>query len=121
MLSGLDRMPLPWPADDRWGVEMFAAQIDAMVRGVTIRRVYPLVDWALMSAAALLGALCVHRLRERTRTLRIAALTVIALLWVAASVALYRTNRQLIALPYDLVALALGAWLANRNWRRTSA
>jgi CHASE2 domain-containing sensor protein len=119
MLPGRDIIPLPWPADDRFGVELFAAQVDAMASGIAIRRIHPLAEWALMSAAALLGAYCSHRLRERPRALRIAALTAIALVWVAVSVAWYRTERQLIALPYDLAALALGAWLANRNWRRT--
>jgi hypothetical protein len=119
LLSGSDRQPLPWPADDRWGVELFTAQIDAMTRGVAIVRIDPVAEWALMSALALLGAYIGRRLRERPRMLRIAALTAIALVWIAVSIAWYRSAGQLIGVPYDIAALAVGAWLANRKWRRT--
>jgi len=121
LLRGSDRQPLPWPAEDRWGVELFAAQIDAMARDVAIMRIDPIAEWALMSALALLGAYVGHRLRERRRALRVAALTAIALVWVALSIAWYRSAQQLIGVPYDIAALALGAWLANRNWRRVPA
>jgi CHASE2 domain-containing sensor protein len=121
LLGGSDRQPLPWPAEDRWGVELFAAQIDAMARDVAIMRIDPIAEWALMSALALLGAYSGHRLRGRPRALRVAALTVIALVWVAIAVAWYRSERQLIGVPYDIAALAMGAWLANRDWRRTPA
>ena len=72
-------------------------------------------------AAALLGAFVGHRLRERPRALRIAALVGIALLWIAVSIAWYRSDRQLIGVPYDIAALTFGAWLANRTSRRTPA
>jgi CHASE2 domain-containing sensor protein len=118
--AGADRMPLPWPADDRWGVELMAAQIDAMTRGVAIRPIHPIAEWALVSAAALLGAFSSRRLRTRSRALRLAVLLTIALLWIAASIAWYRGVHQIVAVPYDLAALALGAWFANRNRRRTT-
>jgi CHASE2 domain-containing sensor protein len=121
LLGGSDREPLPWPAEDRWGVELFAAQIDAMARDVAIMRIDPIAEWALMSALALLGAYVGHRLRERPRALRIAALAAIAFVWVALSIAWYRSERQLVGVPYDIAALAMGAWLANRNRRRTPA
>jgi len=121
MLTGKDQMPLPWPADERWGVELFAAQVDLMVRDVSIRPIDPIAEWALMSAFALLGATCGHRLRKRPRVLRIAVLAAIALAWVAVSIVWYRSQRQLIGVPYDIAALALGAWLANRSWGETSA
>jgi CHASE2 domain-containing sensor protein len=92
-----------------------------MTRKLTILPVHPIAEWALMSALALLGAYVGHRLRERPRALRIAALAAIALVWVALSIAWYRSERQLIGVPYDIAALAMGAWLANRNWRRTPA
>jgi len=115
-----DLIPMPWPARDRWGAELIAVQIDAMARNVAIRAMDPLVQWLLISGLALLGAYCGHRLRERPTALRIAVLTGIALLWVAASIAWYLSEHQLIGVPYGIVALALGAWLANRNWTRTS-
>jgi len=120
-LTGSDRMPQPWPAEDRWGVELLAVQIDAMTRNAAIRPIGPTLQWALISGLALLGAYCGHRLRERPLALRIAALTGIALVWVAASIAWYRSQQQLIGVPYGIVALALGAWLANRDWTRTPA
>jgi CHASE2 domain-containing sensor protein len=121
LLPGRDRQPLPWPADDRWGVELFAAQIDAMARDHAIQRIPPVLEWALMTGAALLGAVCGHRLRERRRAVRLAALAAIALAMVVAAVACYRFGDQLVGVTYDLAALALGAWLANRISRRPSA
>ncbi|MGZ8259521.1 MAG: CHASE2 domain-containing protein [Caldimonas sp.] len=121
LLPDHDRMPLPWPARDRWGVELFAAQIDGMARDVAIRPIHRLAEWALMCALALLGAVVGHRLRERPRAMRVAVLAAISLLWIAASIAWYRFTRQLVGVPYDIAALAIGAWLANRTWRRTPA
>ena len=118
LLGGSDRQPLPWPAEDRWGVELFATQIDAMARKPIVP-IRPIAQWALMTGLALLGAYVGHRLRERPRALRLAALVAIALAWIAVSIAWYRSERQLIGVPYDIAALAMGAWLANRNWRRT--
>ena len=46
------------------------------------------------------------------------ALAAIAALFVIAAVAWYRIERQLVGLPYGLVALALGAWLSTRVTRR---
>ena len=82
---------------------------------------HPLVEWALMSALALLGAFVGRRLRERPRALAVTALVGIALVWVAVSIAWYRFGRELVGVPYDIAALALGAWLANRTWRRIPA
>ena len=121
MLAGSDRQPLPWPADDRWGVELFAAQADAMARDVAIVRLDPVAEWALMTGLALLGAACGHRLRERPRAQRVAALAAIALVVAVAGVAWYRFEHQLVAVPFDIAALLLGAWLANRTSRRPPA
>jgi len=121
MLADSDRMPLPWPAADRWGVELFAAQADAMARDVAIRPINRVAEWMLMNAFALLGAIVARRQHERRRATRIAVLTVITLAWIAAAVAWYRATHQLIGVPYDITALFIGAWLANRNWRRSPA
>jgi CHASE2 domain-containing protein len=120
-LQGSDRMPLPWPAPDRWGVELFAAQVDAMVRDTAIRPIHRVAEWTVMNALALVGAVVGLRLRERSRTTRVAVLAAIAVGWIAVAVAWYRGTQQLIGVPYDIVALFLGAWLANRNWRRSRA
>jgi len=121
MLRGSDRFPLPWPAADRWGVELFAAQVDAMARDVAIRPVGRLAEWSWMNALALVGAVVGHRLRDRSRVKRVAVLATIAVIWGVAAVAWYHATWQLIGVPYDIVALFLGAWLANRNWRRPTA
>ena len=120
-LPRIDRQPLPWPAEDRWGAELFAAQADAMARDVAIVRINTIAEWALMTGLALLGAACGHRLRDRPRAQRIAALAAIAVVCTAAGVAWYRFEHQLVAVPYDIAALFLGAWLANRTSRRPPA
>jgi len=121
LLAGADRMPLPWPAADRWGAELFAAQADAMSRDVAIRPIQRVAEWMLMNAYALLGAIVARRLRDRRRATRIAVLMAIAVAALAVAVAWYRATHQLIGVPYDIAALFIGAWLANRNWRRSPA
>jgi hypothetical protein len=130
LLPGIDMIPMPWPAEDRWGVELFAAQIDAMARDVAIRQIDamardvairhigPVAELVLISAMALLGALTVHRLRERSRLLRAVVLLSIAVLFVIAAIAWYRFALQLIGVPYELLALGLGAWLARGATKR---
>jgi hypothetical protein len=112
LLAGSDRQPLPWPADDRWGVELFTAQVDAMARDVAIVRLDPIAEWALMTGLALLGGVVGHRMRERSRATRVAVLATIAIVWMAAAVAWYRATHQLIGVPYDVVALA-----SAHGWR----
>jgi CHASE2 domain-containing sensor protein len=121
LLPGVDVVPLPWPAQDRWGVELFAAQIDGMVRDVAIHQIRPGAELVLIGAMALLGAFTVHRLRERSRTLRAVTLLSICLLFVIAAIGWYRLDRQLVGVPYELAALFLGAWLARKMMRRTPA
>jgi CHASE2 domain-containing sensor protein len=118
LLPGIDMVPLPWPVQDRWGVEVFAAQIDAMARGFAIRRIGPVAEFALITAMALLGAFTVHRMRDRARIARTVMLLSIAAVFVIFAVAWYRFERRLIGVPYDLLALALGAWLARKAMRR---
>ena len=113
LLPGMDMVPLPWPAQDRWGVELFAAQIDAMARDFAIRRVGPVFEFVLITAMALLGAFTVHRMRDRPRIARAIVLLSIAVVFVIFAIAWYRFERRLIGVPYDLLALALGAWLAR--------
>jgi hypothetical protein len=67
---------------------------------------------------ALLGALTLHRLRERPRILRVVVLLSIALAFLIFAIVWYRTQRRLIGVPYDLLALAFGAWLASRMNRK---
>ena len=122
LLPQFDRMQLPWPAANRWGVELFAAQIDAMARSVVIRPIHPIAEWALMTRrsrcsahpsatdCASARARCGSRRWRRSRSSGSPSL-----------IAWYRFERQLIGVPYDIAALSLGAWLANRTWERTPA
>ena len=108
-------------AGGRWGVELFAAQIEGLVRGQTIRPLGALTQWLLTSAAALGGAALLLALRQRPAWLRGAALAAGALLLVVGAVLWYRSELQLIGLPYVLVAWAGGAWLGWRMARRSKA
>jgi len=117
-LPGLDTVPLPWPAEDRWGVEMFAVQIDAIARKFAIRKIGPVAEFSLICAMALLGAFTTHRLRERPRLVRAGVLLSIAVAFLIFAVVWYRTQQRLIGVPYDLLALAFGAWLAHRTMKR---
>jgi CHASE2 domain-containing sensor protein len=118
LLPGIDMIPLPWPAEDRWGVELFAAQIDALSRDFAIRKIGPVAEFILIATMALLGAFMVLRLRDRPRIVRAAVLLSIAVGFVIFSIAWYRFERRLIGVPYDLLALALGAWLARNAMGR---
>jgi CHASE2 domain-containing sensor protein len=118
LLPGIDMVPVPWPAEDRWGVELFAAQVDAMSRDFAISRIGPVAEFVLITAMALLGAFTVHRMRERSRTARTMVLLSIAVVFVLFAVGWYRFEQGLIGVPYDLLALALGAWLARNAMKR---
>jgi CHASE2 domain-containing sensor protein len=98
----------------RWGSELIAAQIDAMERRAAIRPL-PLFAQVLMAIAmALLGALAVARLQRRPRVVRVLAVTALGGAYIAAAVLLYRSEQLLAGIPYGLIALVLGAWLAGR-------
>jgi len=128
LLPGQDIVPLPWPAEDRWGVELFFVQIDAMARGFAILKIDPVAEFSLICAMALLGAFTMHRLRERPRIVRAVVLLSIAVVFLIFAIVWYRFEgdlfpatgheRHLIGVPYDLLALALGAWLAGRTMKR---
>jgi CHASE2 domain-containing sensor protein len=118
LLPGIDMIPLPWPAQDRWGVELFATQIDAMARDFAIHRIGPVTELVLITSMALLGAFTVHRMRHRSRIARTMVLLSIAVVFVIFAIAWYRFERRLIGVPYDLLALALGAWLARNAMGR---
>ena len=67
LMPGKDVFSLPWPAGERWGVELIAAQVDAMARDVAIRPIDPIAELLLTSVMGLLGAVTVYRLREHSR------------------------------------------------------
>jgi CHASE2 domain-containing sensor protein len=94
LLPGIDMIPLPWPAQDRWGVELFATQIDAMARDFAIHRIGPVTELVLITSMALLGAFTVHRMRHRSRIARTMVLLSIAVVFVIFAIAWYRFERR---------------------------
>jgi hypothetical protein len=50
--------------------------------------------------------------------MRAVVLLSIAVVFLIFAIAWYRVDRRLIGVPYDLLALALGAWLAGRTMKR---
>ena len=117
-LADRDRHALGWPVGERWGVDLIAGQVDAMTRREAIRPLGGVAQWLLMTGLGGAGAYVAYRLRGRSRLWRVLALAAIAVVFVVAAAAWYRTERQLVGLPYGLVALALGAWLSTRVTRR---
>jgi len=98
----------------RWGSELIAAQIDAMERRSAILPL-PLFAQVLTAIAmALVGAVAAARLQRRPRLVRVLAVAMLGGAFVAVAVILYRSEQLLVGIPYGLVALALGAWLAGR-------
>jgi len=99
---------------ERWGVDLHAAQIDALLRGATIAPLPWAAQAALAVALAVAGAFAAARLRRRPSWLRLLSIAALGAGFVAAAVLLYRADRTLVGIVYGLVALALGAWLAGR-------
>ncbi len=97
-----------------WGSQLIAAQIDAMERRASILPLPLFAQVVMAIATALLGALATARLQRRTRVVRMTALAAIGVAFIGAAVALYRSEQLLVGIPYGLVSLALGAWLAGR-------
>ena len=107
-LPGEDELPLGASGGSRWGVDLIATQIDELVRSTAVRPIGAVTQWFIMTAMAGLGALLVHRAQDRGRLLRIVAWGAVPLAFSLAVVTWYRLERQLIALPYGLVAYLLG-------------
>ncbi len=118
-LPGEDELPMSGPGGKRWGVDLIAAQIDALARSSAVRPIGAVGQWAIMTAMATLGAVLAYRLRLRALPLRIVAWTVVPLAFALAVIAWYRMEGQLIALPYGVIAYGLGAWLMLKFTART--
>ncbi len=99
--------------DERWGVELHAAQIEAIRQRVAIQPLPWAAQVALAVAMALAGTLIAARLRGRSGPVQAAALAAVGIAFVAAAVLLYRFDRVLVGVLYGLAALAAGPWLAR--------
>jgi CHASE2 domain-containing sensor protein len=102
----------------RWGVELIASQLDALVRGDTIRQTRGSAQIMQIGAAAIAGTAVAVWLRRESRTRRTATLLALSAVIVAMAVYWYRSERQLINWPYLLLAEWICAWLAASLLRR---
>jgi len=112
-IAGQDRTAISG-GGERWGTDLYAAQIDSMSRKTAIRPLPWAAQVPIAIALALAGAFAAVGLRGRTHLVRVVAVTAIGALFVVAAVLLYRSEQLLVGIPYGLVALALGAWLGGR-------
>ena len=83
----IDRLPTD-ASTPVWGVDLIAAQIDAMAGGTVIRPLGALAQWLVMTAMGLVGAIVSNRLQTRSGALRwvgLAVLTAIGGLFVAGA------------------------------------
>ncbi|WP_298231800.1 CHASE2 domain-containing protein [uncultured Azohydromonas sp.] len=99
------------------GVELIAAQVNALQRGQALRPLPPLVQALLMLAMAVAAAAVGATLHGRRRRWAWPAVAVLALAWGLGGVLWYRSEQQLVELHYGWLALALGAALARRMTR----
>ncbi|HJV61114.1 MAG TPA: CHASE2 domain-containing protein [Albitalea sp.] len=119
-LADSDLLVLP-RGGNRWGMELIAEQIDALVRGEAIRPLRPWPSLAVMLALGLAGAFARRALGGRAAWLRGGVALAGVLGCVAAAVLLYRTQHVLLNLSYLLVAFLAAwwvmAWLEKRGAR----
>jgi CHASE2 domain-containing sensor protein len=93
----------------RWGVQLIAAQIDAIANGPVIRPLGSAASFALMIAIGVAGATTRHLLAARRIAWRAAALLAGIALLAAGAAAIYHRTHLLVALPYGIAAF-LAAW-----------
>ncbi len=112
--------------DQRWGVELLAGQIDAIVRGESVRSLGTMGSLALMLLLALAGAFARRWAAAQSRW-RHAAIVLAAVSGCGlVAVAVCRNERLLINLPYAWAAFGLAWWIMGRMdkrwapWTRTS-
>ena len=95
----------------RFGVELIAAQLDALLRASAIRPLGPWGDFFTLLACGLAGAAARRAAAPWAAGWRRALLALgLALAFVAASALLYGWRQVLVAVPYGLGAMALGWW-----------
>lgn len=93
----------------RWGVQLIAAQIDAIANGPVIRPLGTAASFALMILIGVAGASVRHLLAARPIAWRAAALLAGIALLAAGAAAVYHRTHLLFALPYGIAAFA-AAW-----------
>lgn len=93
----------------RWGVQLIAAQIDAIANGPLIRPLGSAASFVLMMVIGVAGATARHLLAPRHIAWRAAALPAGIVLLAAGAAAVYHRTHLLVALPYGIAAF-LVAW-----------
>ena len=103
---------------ERWGVELIAEQIDAIVRGDVIRPLGSAGQFAVMLGMGLAGAFARRASAAKPRLVRSAVAVGCAVVCIAAAAAVYRSQHLLVNLPAALVAFALAWWAMFRIEKR---
>jgi CHASE2 domain-containing sensor protein len=116
-LANQDVFTLP-RGGDRWGLELHAEQVDALVRGDAIRPMGFGWSLALMLALGAAGGWAQRRFARKSRVIRVAVVVGVVLACVVVAVAVYRVERVLINLPYACLAFGLSWWVVARIERR---
>ena len=109
-LAGRDTFTVP-RAGDRWGVELHAAQVDALVRGDVIRPMGFIGSLALMVLVGMAGASARRWCARRPFVQRAGVMLAGLLLGAVFAVLVYRLQHVVVNLPYVLAAFALSWWL----------
>lgn len=116
-LANQDVFSLP-RAGSRWGVELHAEQVDALVRGETIRPMGFGASLALMIGLGVAGGWAHRAFARRSFAVRslVVAGGVVACTMLA--VLTYRVEHVLVNLPYACLAFVLSWWVVARIERR---
>jgi len=118
MLAGRDVFTVP-RVGDRWGVELHAAQVDALLRGELIRPMGFAGSLVLMVITGMAGASARRWCARRALWQRVAVMIAGLLLAAVVAVVVYRLQHVVINLPYVLAAFALSWWLVARVEKRS--
>lgn len=108
-LPDTDVLVLP-RAGNRWGVEVIAGQIDALVRGEAVRTLGPWASLSTMLLVAAVGAFTRRAVSGRSQAIRLAVVGVGVLTGLAVALALYRFEHLLINVAYVVAAFLLAWW-----------
>ncbi len=113
-LANRDEKTVAGDGGRRFGVELIAAQLDALLHARAIRPLGPAGDFATLLAAGMAGAAARRTAAGWTAPWRRWLLAAaVAFAFVVLAALLYRWRQLLLAVPYALVAIAL-AWWAMR-------
>jgi CHASE2 domain-containing sensor protein len=98
----------------RWGVQLIAAQIDAIANGPVIRPLGSAASFVLMMLIGVGGGAIRHLLAPRHIAWRAAALLAGLVLLAAGAAAVYHRSHLLVALPYGIAAFGVAWFIVAR-------